>query len=157
MRAKSAGWRNPYLLAFRGLTDVINRRRKEFDQVVRSDERIYFIFDERSEKTKIIQAWDTIRESLPKEESALYAPNPRFENDQDFLPLQAADLWAWWLRVWRTSAEINQFQFPWESERDVPPKLLIEFDEDGLIEYLTDKGASSLPDGKELLILPKQV
>src|SRR3954462_1373871 len=53
MKINWTGWRNPYILAFRCLTDVINRSREEFSKVIKEDERIHFIFDDRSEKTKI--------------------------------------------------------------------------------------------------------
>jgi hypothetical protein len=45
----------------------------------------------------IISEWTKYIELREEELKPLYGATPRFENDQEFLPLQAADLWAWWI------------------------------------------------------------
>jgi hypothetical protein len=90
-------WTNPYFVAFRVLLDGFHTHRKNFDSIP-IGVKIDFIFDERAEKTAILQAWGDYLEN--REDRDQFGAAPRFENDQEFLPLQAADLWAWWAREW---------------------------------------------------------
>jgi hypothetical protein len=91
-------WKNPYFYAFRGLLDKFHE--SMFGGVVPMDEKVEFIFDDKSEKNPILKGWDSY--ILNRDESVRehYRSPPRFENDQEFLPLQAADLWAWQVRQW---------------------------------------------------------
>ncbi|MGB6171717.1 MAG: hypothetical protein WBG12_07110, partial [Xanthobacteraceae bacterium] len=50
--------------------------------------------------------------SRPDEVQQFYGAKPRFDSDQKLLPLQAADLWAWWVRDWYE-----------EDASDLPDKL----------------------------------
>ena len=82
--------------------------------------KVDLILDERSEKEKILSSWEfwsthpRIRES--------FGSHPRFERDDEFLPLQAADLLAWWMRRWLNEPislpKIGDF--PWAVHRQVP-------------------------------------
>jgi hypothetical protein len=56
----------------------------------------------------IIEAWDRYMASRPANIRNLYGARPRFENDQNFLPLQAADFWAWWVREWSEAGNVYQ-------------------------------------------------
>ena len=78
--------------------------------------KIDFIFDNRSEKKEIISAWDETVEKTDDVIKGLIGATPRFENDREFLPLQAADLWAWWVREW------------YEEEESEAPDRLRNFD-----------------------------
>ena len=131
VRINWAGWRNPYLLGFRALTDVINRRRNELEPVLRQFEKIDFIFDERAEKSRIIPAWDKIRAKLPPEAADLYAKTPRFESDEEYLPLQAADFWAWWVLKWASKQDRSDAvgMFPWSFDQQKPARLMVSIDE----------------------------
>jgi hypothetical protein len=150
------GWRNPYLFAFRMLTDVINMRRQEMGQVMNVEEKIDFIFDERSEKVRVMQAWETVRNALPQRTARLYGATPRFEDDEDFLPLQAADFWAWWVRKWALEdVPFGEGSYPWSSNPEKPPKLFVSANEDDLIIYLSSIVAPHLPPGKSIFILPE--
>jgi hypothetical protein len=92
---------NPYYFMFRGLMDDFHRyARQQLKDIIPLDETVDFIFDDRSEKSYILAGWDEYVSELPEEEKQWYGATPRFENDQRFLPLQAADLWAWWVREW---------------------------------------------------------
>jgi hypothetical protein len=92
--------KNPYLWTFRALLDVFHARREKISQSININEPVDFIFDEQSEKATIISSWDEFLKNRPDDIRALYGATPRFEDDNDFLPLQAADLWAWWVRMW---------------------------------------------------------
>jgi hypothetical protein len=59
-------------------------------------DKVDFIFDDRvMEKKKIRDAWDSFKENAAAEARPYIGSDPRFEDDKEFLPLQAADLIAW--------------------------------------------------------------
>lgn len=63
---------------------------------IQPHDMVSFCFDERSDKKHISDSYETIRSAFPAEH--ILSPPPRFENDQKFLPLQAADFQAYWAR-----------------------------------------------------------
>jgi hypothetical protein len=79
---------------------IANRRILMVEEVLTAGEKIDFIFDEQTEKKVIYRIWDEFAETRPDSYRVTLGNTPRFENDQDFLPLQAADFWAWWARKW---------------------------------------------------------
>jgi hypothetical protein len=93
-------WENIYFFAFRQLLVPINARRSMLDDFVPPGEKIDFIFDDRGEKGVILGAWDDIVTNSDYKETGCFGTTPRFENDREFLPPQAADFWAWWVRRW---------------------------------------------------------
>jgi Protein of unknown function (DUF3800) len=95
-------WTNPYIFSFRRLLDSfhLDRSLSKFEKQLPLNEKVDFIFDDKSEKSSILSAWDEIVEKAPDEARKYYSATPRFENDQEFLGLQTADLWAWWVRHW---------------------------------------------------------
>ena len=100
-------WENPYLVASRCLLDMFHIKRKEIESRIPANEPVDFIFDEQTEKAVILEAWTRYIASRPDETRNLYGATPRFENDQKFLPLQAADFWAWWIRKWSESGDLR--------------------------------------------------
>ena len=105
-------WNNPWYMAFRILLDKFHSEREKIREICPLDQKIDFIFDNRSEKASILSVWDEIIANRESKIQEYYGATPRFENDQDFLPLQAADLWAWWVREW----------YEWENS-PVPEKM----------------------------------
>jgi hypothetical protein len=63
-------------------------------------EKIDFIFDSQTQKGAILRSWDEFMANRTPEVRRLYWSAPRFEDDNVFLPLQSADLWAWACRQW---------------------------------------------------------
>ncbi len=63
-------------------------------------EQIELIFDQGvlSREKQISESYDGMRSHLPKKLSDMLVSRPRFENDKENLPLQAADLFAWHTR-----------------------------------------------------------
>lgn len=59
------------------------------------DNKVDLIFDDNSNKGHILSAWDEFSHLRP-ELAAFFGATPRFEDDTEFLPLQAADLLAYW-------------------------------------------------------------
>ena len=75
--------------------------REALQDLIPLTEKVDFYFDDQTEKSIILRGWDDFVAEMPDDEiKQYYGATPRFENDQDFLPLQAADLWAWWVREW---------------------------------------------------------
>jgi hypothetical protein len=107
---------NPFYLAFgRMITGFAHKQR-----ALGLQEKVDFIFDERSkEKKQIRDAWDAYKESADPDIKPYIGSDPRFENDIEFLPLQAADLNAWWIRKMATEKR-QIYTFPWKPRRQIP-------------------------------------
>lgn len=88
---------DPFFVTFRALLDMFHIERKNMIEML-GEEKIDFYFDDQSQKNRIIAMWDNYIKNRPEEIRNYYGETPRFENDGDFLPLQAADLLAWWVR-----------------------------------------------------------
>ncbi|OWK20722.1 hypothetical protein AJ88_26080 [Mesorhizobium amorphae CCBAU 01583] len=57
------------------------------------------IFDKQSGiEAPFLRAWEGFYETLSHREKEVFESRPRFERDEKFLPLQAADLQAYWIR-----------------------------------------------------------
>jgi hypothetical protein len=85
---------NPYILAHRTILDATLQYQRELGIV----EPIDFIFDRFGQERIIRDGWELFAASRPPEFQALLGRQPRFESDDDFLPLQAADMIAWHAR-----------------------------------------------------------
>lgn len=85
-------------------------------------ETIEVIFDEQTESKKIFQAWEIIKD----EHNGNIAPfenDPMFRSSLKFMPLQAADLLAWWARMKRKkygSVYKQIWPFPWSEGNPSP-------------------------------------
>jgi len=108
-------WNDPYYFGFRHFLDGFHRRRDTLEPEIPVDARIDFYFDRRSEQHRVLEAWADVRAQMPPEEEERYGQDPRFENKQEYLPLQAADFYAWWAREWYE-----------EDSSDVPTKLEVK-------------------------------
>jgi Protein of unknown function (DUF3800) len=94
-------WANPYYFLFRALIDNFHKdRHGKISKIIPIEERIDFIFDDQDEKKFIRDAWDGWVAYRDDEVRSRYGGVPQFENDQEYLALQGADLWAWWVRRW---------------------------------------------------------
>ncbi len=131
-------WTNPYFVVFRVLLDGFHTQRSNFTSVP-AGEKVDFILDERAEKIPILQVWDEYLEN--REDKDQFGATPRFEDDQEFLPLQAADLWAWWVREWyeedasHVPDKLRDIDFgKWQGKRR--RKIILSISEDQLFEAL---------------------
>jgi hypothetical protein len=142
-------WENPFFFNFRCLIDALHHRRVEaLWPVIPLTEKIDFYFDERSEKKFIIEAWDEYVQNSPEDVQEFYGTTPRFENDQIFLPLQGADLWAWWVREWAEEDAIEvpdkmaEFDFGgWRGKKR--PFLAIALSENDIVDHLEGLAVNS--------------
>jgi hypothetical protein len=145
-------WTNPYYFTFRLLLDVFHIRADLVKPFLPEGKTVDFIFDDRSEKRFILAAWDEISQKMAPEINLALGSTPRFENDQKFLQLQAADLWAWWVREWyeedsiSTPPKMNQLDFgTWPGKRRM--KLVMAIEEDGIFDLLRAVVIDNIADG----------
>lgn len=91
---------DPWFLCFLFLMNTFHKERALHPELFNLDEPVDFYFDDTSVKHAVLDSWSTYLEWRPPEYRDLYGATPRFEDDQVFLPLQAADFRAWWVRKW---------------------------------------------------------
>lgn len=134
-------WENPFVFLFRGLIDHFHTMREQIEPIVPLSETVDFIFDNQAEKSFILAAWDEYIDARTDDIRDYYGAAPRFEDDQKFLPLQAADLWAWWVREWYEEdaddlpARMEAFDFgKWRGKER--SSIAISFGEDAIFEAL---------------------
>jgi hypothetical protein len=110
-------WSNPYYFLFRALIDNFHKdRHDKISKIIPIDERVDFIFDNQTEKSFIKKAWEGWVAFRDDEVRSRYGDAPRFEKDEEYVALQGADLWAWWVREW------------YEEDSDPLPDKMKEFD-----------------------------
>ena len=118
--------------------DMFHVNRERLTKYLPLSEKVDFYFDDQiGEKKSIIASWDDyVRTRLP-EHKQFYGATPRFEDDRDFLPLQAADLWAWWVRKWEEEGTPEKIFLPnfgeWEHKREGFPIMHITYNEDQIV------------------------
>jgi hypothetical protein len=119
---------NPYYFSVKAIINMTAQHQKKMG----FHEPIDFIFDDQSEKQVIRDAWDTYLQSpITPEVKEVTGAEPQFLKDDGMPPLQAADLFAWWMRIqWEKHGTLcrEQLPFPWPLKRDIP-RLMMEFDE----------------------------
>jgi Protein of unknown function (DUF3800) len=106
---------NPWQFAAAGLLATLVNNLERLDL---PKEPVDFVFDDNSEKNAVIESWDAFKAAAPSPElAALAGSTPVFRNDREYLPLQAADMLAWWVRHWQLDgikgAELIRCKFPW--------------------------------------------
>lgn len=87
-------WNNPYYLAWRAVITMA----LEGAGLLGLIDPIEFIFDEQSDKVRVINSWDNFYNSCPISYRRKIQGTPSFKDDKNIMPLQAADLIAWWAR-----------------------------------------------------------
>jgi len=106
----------PYYLAFFGIISGVARHQTAVGLTGEVD----FIFDEEVMfKDKIQRDWDAFKANASSDTREFIGDSPVFRDDEKVLPLQAADLIAWWLRKMATERDDN-IQFPWRPTRHIP-------------------------------------
>lgn len=123
---------NPYYLGFRCIIETLARHQR---QLRLGEEPIDFIFDDQSEKAALVGAWDLMKFAATPDIQPLLGDTPIFRPDDKVMPLQAADLYAWWVLKWQregdSDAGVRDFRFAWEAKRKIN-RLHVEYTEDEL-------------------------
>jgi hypothetical protein len=154
-------WANPYFFLCRGLIDEFHKNREGMAAVIPLDEKVDFIFDNQTEKGFLLKAWDGYLKNQEKQNLRQhYGATPRFEDDKEFLPLQAADLWAWWVREWceedaaDNPTKMENFDFgTWKGKKRSVASFFWSEQQihDRLVEIaLQNMGSATDPDGNPI-------
>lgn len=125
---------NPYYFAFQAIIDML----AQHQHLLKIDEPVDFIFDETGEEEHCVAAWKEIRKYSRPEVRKLMGDIPSFKNDEKVLPLQAADLLAYWVREWErqgVQGQLENMKFPWDRHKTIPG-LSFRFEEkDFIVEF----------------------
>lgn len=148
-----------WMLSFRALIDSFHSSKVRTEAglvgALPIDAKVDFIFDEHSKEGQVRRAWDAYVAERPDDAQARFGRLPRFEKDHEYPGLQAADLWAWWVRKWQAegvaSERISNPIFDgWTGGRRMPAKLDIYFSEDDLVDALKALIRSLYPKGLQI-------
>lgn len=130
---------SPFHLCYRALMHGLSRDQVSESTVIDilgQPEPVDFYFDECSEKALVWEQWDSFKRYYADEtQNALFGSPPRFESDDDFLPLQAADFRAYWVREFANSYGIdgiNKGRYPFPHSKNPMQHRIYSYDEDNL-------------------------
>jgi hypothetical protein len=130
------GWQkqieNPYYWAFKGILSQFTASLPQLEVA----EPIDFIFDQDSEKKIIISSWDRVKYNSTGDVRRLLGNTPQWKDDVGTLPLQAADLYAYWVREWERQGIANAIEvlpFPWKIHARIP-RMQIRYGKDHFIQ-----------------------
>ena len=128
---------NPYLLAWRAILTLVLEGAKILGLI----DPIEFIFDKQSDQVHIIRSWEAFYDTVPMITRGKIRGRPSFRNDKEIVPLQAADMLAWWARKQYLSNKSNmKALFPDQWTRGKEPHLLFaEMSEESIrLQFLKD-------------------
>lgn len=122
---------NPYFI----VSKMIMRGLFDFAEKMGFNEPIDLIFDDQvGEKGIVLEAWDFFKASMSPDKQKFIGGYPQFQKDEDFKPLQAADLIAGYVRrsieQGRDSLKGEDI-LPWKCQKKIG-RLVIRFTEDQL-------------------------
>jgi hypothetical protein len=116
-----------------GHRSLVNEHFMAFDTIVRMlaleqsrlglNEPIDTIFDNHSNKGRCVEAWDRMKRSGHPRIRRLLGGAPTFKDSASALPLQAADLLAYWVRDSQQQPGSSQssfrMNFPWKAKKNI--------------------------------------
>jgi hypothetical protein len=117
----------------------ISEHKKLLERRLPLHDPIDFYFDNESSSSEIIGVWERFVATRPENIRHLYGSVPRFEDDEVFLPLQAADFWAWWVRKGAEDGKLKQvanadFGF-WKGSNNIMA-IVMTANEDQLVQSI---------------------
>lgn len=122
-REKLKEHRNPYLVAFRSLIPALATLHAQQSDERKDSGPTDFIFDEHSGMAACLNAWESWCVVAPPALLKFHGDAPIFRKSHTTLPLQAADLLAWWVRDWSarklTLEQIAELPFDWSPKRKI--------------------------------------
>jgi hypothetical protein len=120
---------NPFYIGFSAIISGVARHQRSLGLINKVD----FIFDDQCmEKGKIMDAWDLFKQYASSDTKDFIGRAPIFQDDKEVVPIQAADLIAWWIRK-MASMKSNKIEVPWKSTRRIPG-FQFHYDENKLKE-----------------------
>jgi hypothetical protein len=148
---------DPFFFSFRALVDSVHAQRQQMPWL--PEEKIDFIFDDQSQKRLILKSWEKYVATRDENIREWFGATPRFEDDREFLPLQAADLWAWWVREWHERGKpmsvdengskmiLGRISSQAIALNRRNGSIIIEYNEDQIVENLLGVATATYPDG----------
>lgn len=150
--------KDPNYYVFRCLLDMFHSHRGKLDECF-GDEKIDFYFDENTKKPLIISAWEYHKKHRKEGIAKYFGATPRFENDIEFLPLQAADLLAWWFRKSYEQGKpekIRRLDFAgYKKLKMLKFFIEIQYSQDHIIAELVKSVRKITDDGDIIYVLPR--
>lgn len=131
---QTQGITNPYYFAFHAIIDML----AQHQHMLKIEEPVDFIFDNTTEKRNCLDAWEDIKKYSRPDVRALMGDTPSFKDDSLTLPLQAADLLAYWVREWENQGvqgNLEQMHFPWSREKTIPGISFMLEEKDFIVEF----------------------
>jgi len=111
--------KHPYYFAVSALMSDVARNQKLFGL----SEKVDFIFDEDVMRSgRILNIWEGFKRGATLDTRDMIGGTPQFKSDMDVLPLQAADMEAWWMRQrWHERLTgAPRLEYPWQPEVPIP-------------------------------------
>jgi hypothetical protein len=137
-----------YRLGWNQILATFAASRETISEAVSIDANVEFIFDEAASRKKLLAAWEAKDQEYPVL-SSRFDTIPRFEDDKEFVALQAADMLAW--RVLRvcppnssTTERLARLYPLWENPKPMR-HLDMPLSEDGIVAMLMDHTADNVP------------
>ncbi len=136
----AARYRSPYYMAWILLISVFRKLHTH----TAGHPPLDLIFDNQKEEQFVTKAWHILK-ARQKGDVAPFRSTPVFKDDEDVLPLQAADLLAWWARKsWiKHKGFDGEWLFPWEKRSNLV-YAYSEMDEDKIRKHFTAATISSV-------------
>lgn len=126
---------NPYYFAFRLVTEGLAKVQSQLGLAQPVD----FVFDEHTSSKYCSRAWDSFKDKAPPEFKQYLGAPPIFRKEEEYLPLQAADLYAWWVRKWALAGVdgdgVEHQRFAWKPNKLFPRFHWIFGEEEFVEEY----------------------
>lgn len=142
---------NNYLLCFRLLMDMFHVNKAKLTEIIPLEQKVDFYFDSQMEAKFVDRFWDDYIEQRPQAFREYFGNRPCFADDKKLLPLQSADLWAWWVRKWVMEGRFDILDKPvicgYEERRD-RIKIHISFDEEQIVAGIIDLTRRMLEPGR---------
>lgn len=121
---------SPYWWAYQAIITSLARHQDQLGLT----EPVDLVFDEQSERAHGRGTWEDYKGTAPPEEQRVMGDPPIFRRSHSVMPLQAADLYAWWVRRWivdGVSDGLERLAFKWSITRDLI-RYNCDLDEDSM-------------------------
>lgn len=107
---------NPFYYAFHSMVNGVAHEQLNWGIT----QPIDFIFDYETVRKFPQHWWELMKIGASPRARTVMGDRPIFRDDQKILPLQAADLWAWWVRKWaleRVADGVEKLRLTWPVSR----------------------------------------
>jgi len=121
----TAALKDPYYFAFKAIIDLLAQHQSR----LRIDESVDFVFDTETQGDRCLSQWNRMLISSDPSIRVRIGGVPEYQDDKSCLPLQAADMYAYWVRKWWLDGQadgIENLTFPWQADLSLP-RMSFEF------------------------------